>query len=132
MNREELGFTLVEVLIASAIVMLSMGVLLQLFGSGLDRIQRAGQTAHLLTVQRVIMHTFESINPAIQSEGKAESEGLSYTWKASLREPFRPLRGSEAYIKREIALFTISISVKTMRGKEYSFNFDQLGWRDVQ
>ena len=132
MNREELGFTLVEVLIASAIVMLSMGVLLQLFGSGLDRIQRAGQTAHLVTAQRVIMHTFESINPAIQSEGEAEAEGLSYSWKAELREPFKPMRGSEEYIKREIALFTISISVKTMRGKEYSFNFDQLGWRDVQ
>ncbi len=129
MNRREDGFTLIEVLIASAIIVVSLGVLLQLFASGLAHTQRAGQVAHLIAAQRSIVHTLEVVNPALRSEGKGVAEGLRYQWQASLRKPYRLMYDPGGSSRRDVALFALTVSVKTARGKTYRFTLDQLGWR---
>jgi len=131
-NNKQAGFTLIEVLIASAIIMASLGVLLQLFGSGLDRTLRAGQQAHLLTSQRVIVHVLEGVNPATHQQGRGVAEGLPYHWTANIREPFLKIQDPEGLVDREAALFTMTVNVQDARTGEYHFSFDQLGWRDLK
>jgi len=128
MNQRQDGFTLIEVLIASAIIMASLGVLMQLFGSGLERIQHAGQKAHMLASQRYIVHFLEDINPASQSDGKGVAEGLVFYWKASIQEPFHLIYGSEGAGQREVALYDIKVRLQTAQQKQFVFVIKQLGW----
>jgi len=132
MNKDnhESGFTLIEVLVASAIIMASIGVLMQLFASGLDRTQRAGKMAHLLTAQRVIVHELEVTNPAIQKSGKGVAEGLSYHWKASVSEPMRYVYDADGEHYRQVGLFEIQVTVMSVSGKSRVFFFDQIGWKN--
>jgi len=129
MSRRQDGFTLIEVLVASAIIVASLGVLLQLLSSGLERMQRAGQVAHLIAAQRTIVQTLEVVNPALQREGGGVAEGLRYHWQAAVREPYRSMYNPGGARKRDVALFALTVVVKTARGKTYRFTFDQLGWR---
>ena len=128
MNKES-GFTLIEVLVASAIIMVSIGILMQLFASSLGENKRAGQVSHSLIAERAIIRTLEGVNPALQTQGKGVSEGLSYRWHAVIHEPFLPIFDPEGFSGRKVALFTMIVDVHTMRGKKYHFNFEQLGWK---
>ena len=130
-ERCQTGFTLIEVLVASTILMLSIGVLLQLFSSGLDRNQRAGEQAHLLTSQRVIMHVLDGVNPAERTQGKGMAEGLAFSWQAVVQEPFRPVRDVQ-FGNRELALFAVTVEVETARGKHHRFVYTRTGWRATQ
>jgi len=126
------GFTLIEVLVASAILMMSLGILLQLFASALDREHRVGETAHLLTAQRLIIHTIEGINPAINPNGKGIAEGLHYHWNAVVMEPFKKIQSPQGSIQRELALFSVKIGIVDARGKQHRFNATHLGWRQIR
>jgi len=128
MNKES-GFTLIEVLVASAIIMVSIGVLMQLFASSLGQSKKTGQVAHLLTTERVIIHTLERVNPALQEKGEGLVEGLTYQWHAVVRDPFRPVFDPEGFSERKIALFTMMVDINTRRGRKYHFTYEQLGWK---
>ena len=80
-KQTESGFTLIEVLVASAIVIASIGVLLQLFASGLDRMHRSGTVAHRILLERQIVSELKSVNPAQQNSGKGSAEGWHYSWR---------------------------------------------------
>jgi len=128
--RKEAGFTLIEVLVASAILMMSIGVLLQLFGSGLDRVKRAGEVAHLLTAKRAIIHTLDGINPAAVSAGSGVAEGLRYSWKAVVEEPFQPLHQyGRTFIRYELALFAVAVDIERIGGKHHQFTYYRTGKR---
>jgi len=127
--RRELGFTLVEVLVASAIIMITIGVLMQLFASGLGQNKKAGQMAHLLIAERVIVHILEGVNPSVQNTGEGVAEDIHYQWDAVVGEPFVAVFDPEGFTKRKIALFTITVYLETISGKKYSFQYEKLGWQ---
>ncbi len=124
------GFTLIEVLVASTIVIISIGTLLQLFSAGLNQNQRVGQLAHLLSAQRTIMARIEQTNPAEQPKGQGIAMALAYQWKAEIIEPYQIIYEEEPLYPREIALFNITVKIKKPRGGTYLFNFHKLGWRN--
>jgi|LWDU01.1.fsa_nt_gi prepilin-type N-terminal cleavage/methylation domain-containing protein len=129
MNKQS-GFTLVEVLVASAIVIMSMGTLLQLFSSGLDRNYRVAEQAQLLVAQRSLVAMMDQVNPAAQKEGKGEIESLEYRWQATQSKPYQTIYEQESHFPRELALFNIEIQINKPRGDVYTFNLQQLGWRN--
>jgi len=130
-NRvSEQGFTLIEVLVASAIIMASIGVLMQLFASGLDRTQRAGQVAHLLLAERSIMHELEVINPALQRQGKGVAEGIHYRWKAHGEVAMAPIYDPDGKLNRQLGLFEVQVAMQNDRGKRSSFTLHLIGWKD--
>jgi len=126
--RRESGFTLIEVLVASAIIMSTIGVLMQLFASGLGQNKKAGQVAHLLIAERAIVHILEGVNPAVQDKGEGVAEGIRYQWHAVVREPFLPVFDPEGFAERKIALFTMMIDLDTKGDQKHSFQYTQLGW----
>jgi len=125
----ESGFTLIEVLVASAIIMASIGVLMQLFASGLDRTQRAGQVAHMLMAQRAIVHQLEMVNPADQKGGEGVAEGIHYRWKAKTLAPVVPMYDSDHRPWRQLGLFSLHVIMEHGSGKHREFNMKLVGWQ---
>jgi len=128
--KSQRGFTLIEVLVASAIVIMSIGTLLQLFTSGLYANQRIGEHAHLLTAQRTIAAQFDQTNPAQHQKGEGIAESLNYHWQVKRIEPYQTIYEAENDFPREIALFLIRVSLRKPRGGSYEFEIQQIGWRD--
>jgi len=130
-SSNEAGFTLIEVLIASAILMASIGVLIQLFGSGLDRVNRSGKAAHLLLAQKQIVVQLTDLNFAEISAGKGNVEGFQYTWKTTILEGFvmpeQIARAMTAY-----ALFTVTVTISMPGSRNYIFDIKRLGWKYVR
>jgi len=128
--RYESGFTLIEVLVASAIIMASIGVLMQLFASGLDRTQRAGQVAHLLTAQRTIAHELEMLNPAVQKQGEGVAEGIHYRWKVYREAVMKTVYDPDGKLSRQLGLFEVQVTMQHKRGKSRDFTLHLIGWKD--
>ncbi len=130
MTHHQNGFTLIEVLIASAIIMASLGVLLQLFGAGLSQTKKAGRIAHYLSAQRSVERQLLDINPALQKEGEGKAEGISYRWHAVKIEPFRSFYDPESAPGRLFALFRITVELELdVDGKSKQMEISQLGWK---
>jgi len=128
-HQQQGGFTLVEVLIASAIIMASLGVLLQLFGSGLSQTKKAGRTAHYISAQRTIERQLMDINPALQKDGKGNVEGIVYRWHAVRIEPFRVFYDRDIMPNRLFALFRITVELDAW-GKSKQMVISRLGWKN--
>jgi prepilin-type N-terminal cleavage/methylation domain-containing protein len=128
-NNKQQGFTLIEVLVASTIVIMSIGTILQLFSVGLDQNQRVAQLAHLLTAQRTVIARIEQINPAHQQKGQGAAAALSYQWEAKILQPYKKMYEEESFFPRELALFNINVQIEKPRGGVYQFDLQQIGWR---
>ncbi len=125
------GFTLIEVLIASAIAIASMGLLLQLFGSGLDRLNRVSLSAHRIVAEKEIINRLSTINPALSSKGKGVVEGLKYSWKVKQLKPYQhvsPTLGEIPY-PRYVALYQINIELIRQDGYKSQLEITRLGWK---
>jgi len=130
-RRHESGFTLIEVLVASAIIMASIGVLMQLFASGLDRTQRAGRVAHMLVAQRAIVHQLAMVNPADQKGGEGVAEGIHYRWEAKTLAPLVPMYDSDHKPWRQFGLFSLHVIMEYGSGKQRDFNMKLIGWQEM-
>lgn len=131
--KNQRGFTLIEVLVASTIVIMSIGTLLQLFSAGLNQNHKVGQLAHLLSAQRTITARLEQINLAKQQTGDGIAQGLNYQWKAKIDKPYRSIGGQdENKLTQKIALQTIFVQIEKPRGGKYLFDFQQLSWHFPQ
>src|SRR5690606_9238010 len=80
--KKQQGFTLIEVLVASAILIASMGVILQLFNAGLSSMHRAGHAQHQLLAQRHIYTALQLVNPSTDTARTGEIIGFQYQWDA--------------------------------------------------
>jgi len=127
------GFTLIEVLIAAAIAVASMGLLLQLFGSGLDRLNRVSLNAHRIIAEKEIINRLSTINPAQTSTGKGVVEGLEYSWEAKQLKPYKPVSPvwGETLYPRYVALYQINIELLREDGYRYYLEITRLGWKST-
>lgn len=125
----EAGFTLIEVLVASAIVITSMGVLMQLFGSGLDRLYRAGEHARIILAERQIVNALSRLNPASAAQGEGDIEGLHYRWKARPASPFLTMYDSTDTLRRQVAMYDVQVVVERPADGEVTFVLKRMGWK---
>ena len=120
-----------------AIVGASLGVILQLFASGLNHANKISQAAHRLTAQRLIIHALDMTNPAATPTGKGSAEGLTYHWTSTKVSPFRTVSsalGSQGHspIPHRVALFSIKVAIDVPWGKTVHFSITHIGWKPVQ
>ncbi len=130
-KSRERGFTLLEVLVASAILIASMGLLLQLFGSGLDRMHRVGEHAKLIMAEKEIYHRLSTLNPATATQGKGEVFGWPYNWTARQVEPYRIISEGlgEQTFPRYVALYALDVSLERPERPNLGLEYLRLGWR---
>jgi len=119
---------LIEVLVASAIVVASIGVLLQIFASGLDRIHRSGNVAHRILIERQIVSDLKAINPVLQHSGEGIVEGWNYRWRADKLTEFRAMQISGSLTTKKAALFNINVDLIQGEELEHTFELLLLGW----
>ena len=125
------GFTLVEVLVASAIGIASMGLLLSLFAGSLDRMSRVEAQSQRLIVEKEIVGRLSLVNPAATRSGKGTSGQWAYSWSAQPVTEFRKI--TDDLIGEtppgNVALFLIRIEMRAPRGKTVELNIRRLGRR---
>jgi len=128
-TSEEQGFTLIEVLVASAIVVASIGVLMQLFASGLDRMHRAGEHAHLILAERQIVNDLSQINPAGTARGEGDAEGFHYRWSAQAASSLLPIYDPEGLLHRKAAIYDVRVTIMRPDHGKAELTLKRLGWR---
>ena len=125
------GFTLIEVLVASAIGIASIGLLLSLFAGSLDRMSRVETQSQRLIVEKEIVGRLSLINPAATRTGKGSLGKWTYHWSS---QPLTEFRKTTDYFSsdstpRKVALFMINIRLGAANGKTVDIEIQRLGWR---
>lgn len=125
------GFTLIEVLVASAIGLASIGLLLSLFAGSLDRMSRVETQAQRLIVEKEIVGLLSLINPAKTRSGKGNMGKWTYDWRS---QPLTEFKETSAYFisesaPTEVALFVITIRLRAANKKTVDLEIQRLGWR---
>jgi len=128
-KNRELGFTLIEVLVASTIVFASIGILLQIFSSNLDKMHHSSIVAHRLLIEKLIVASLQDINPSLQSRGKGKVEGVSYQWSARPIVDFK--KSNTPFIKdvRVFAVYKVKVLLVGPKYIKYHFDVLLLGWK---
>ena len=107
--RGEGGFTLLEVLVAFAIMAVAMAAILQAFSGGLDATRRSQAAGEALSTARSLLDRVGAelpIVPGLRSGGSASSPSWSVRI-ARRKSPLDDLQESE----RSYALFDVVVSV---------------------
>ncbi|MCG8504410.1 MAG: prepilin-type N-terminal cleavage/methylation domain-containing protein [Sphingomonadales bacterium] len=80
----EQGFTLVEVLVAFAILALSLTVLYQLFGDSIGQTKRSDVRREALLIARSKLAEVSTLRPIVLGETTGDA-GAEFTWQARIR-----------------------------------------------
>jgi len=131
--RSHKGFTLIEVLVASAIVVAAMGLLLNLFASGLDRLHRVSLHSELIVSQKEINNRLSTLNPALEQSGQGDVSGLLFSWRTSQLSAFHAVSDvlGEENTLRKVALFKIDVTLETERSAKREWSLVRIGWREA-
>jgi len=121
------GFTLIEVLIAAAIITATIGVILQLFSSATMRTHKAASHAHLILAQKQIYQRLSALNLTTVSQGNGEIENLKYQWKAQAKTQQYPIHSNDFLIKK-ISRYLITVTLQLRNGKKQQLHWEQLAW----
>lgn len=131
-RRSSAGFSLLEVLVASAIAIASMAVIIQLFGAGLFQMDRVSASAQEILVQKEVANRLATLNPALANEGEGMVGPWQYHWSVRQIQEFKPVSPhfGEALVPRVVGLFEISVEAESRKGKRLDWQMTRVGWRD--
>ena len=126
------GFTLIEVLVASAIAIASIGILINLFAGSLDQLSRIENRAGQLVVEKEIVTRLSLVNPAKETAGQGEVGAWRYQWQSEPETEFRRLVDyfSSESPPRLIALFLVSVEIAGPGGTTKTLEIKRVGWKE--
>jgi len=94
------GFTLIEVLVASAIMISVFLMVFQIFSSSLWKMQRAEKASRLILVQKELVADLSVADFQHQKSSKGVLEGVTFLWRVSRER--RQKVGKEVYILYDV------------------------------
>lgn len=111
------GFTLIEVLVAFAILALALGVLLQVFSGGLEnaRVSEAYTTAALLAESKLAAVGAEEPLAEGQSEGRFDDR---FRWRVDVRPYEEGRSGAADPDAWPVSAFEVAVTVSWDQGDE--------------
>lgn len=83
MRRRQLGFSLLEVLVAFVILSLSLGVIMRLFSTSLRNIATTERSTHAVAVAESALAALGVETPLTEGESSGE-DGQGYRWRAQV------------------------------------------------
>ena len=135
--RRNKGFTLIEVLIASVIIITVLSLAAKSFSSARQSSGSAAETLRLLAPIPMIMDTVrEQIRSQVNSDniiGDGALDGVQYRWSAKLvstgapPDDFNVEQGHRIQYKPRYKLYAVELFVSSERKIE-SFEFKELAW----
>lgn len=126
------GFTLIEALVAVAILTISIAVVLQQFSGAMNQNYKAARIAHEMLVQKEISNRLKTKNPYELSPEKGKIAGINYEIHIKAISPFSDVNGLKhgQRIRWEAALYEITIVIWDSNGrKRKSMVINRVGWK---
>lgn len=96
MRRGEAGFSLLEVLVAFAILALSLGVLMDIFGGGLNNLDQSASYTRAVLVAQSRLAEFGATTPLRPGHDEGSID-QTYHWRADVTELQRSAFGAALY-----------------------------------
>jgi general secretion pathway protein I len=106
--QDEAGFTLLEVLVAFAILAVAMAAVLQAFGGGLDGARRSEELSQSLAVARSTLDRVGTELPIAPGLRSGEADGVA--WQVSIARRKSALDQLKD-VERPYALFDVVVTV---------------------
>lgn len=127
-NKGQLGFTLIEVLIALAIMSAGFVSIFQLFNQADLNNSRVRTIYEDKLAQNTIFSELSLINPADKLSGQEQLGEILYRWQCRPISPLMPMR-SESGTLDYIQLYNVVVSYQINTNQPVrEFSFDKLGW----
>lgn len=124
---DEAGFTLVEVIVALAMLSIGLTLVMSLFSTGLSRTGTAERVAGAVALAQSLMAQVGTSIP-LRTERRDGAEANGYRWRLAM-QPYRPAPGGDA---RPVELYQVSLEIGWPEGqgsRAYALSTLRLGPR---
>ncbi|WP_316181037.1 type II secretion system protein [Bradyrhizobium sp. SZCCHNRI1009] len=126
-DGDDAGFTLVEVLVALAMLSVGLALVMSLFSTGLSRTGMAERVAGAVALAQSLMAQVGNSIP-LRTETRDGAEANGYRWRLAM-QPYRPAPNSDA---RPVELYQVSVEIGWLEGQDprsYALSTLRLGPR---
>lgn len=127
-KNAQCGFTLIEVLVALAILSASFVSLFQLFNQANLNNSRVREVYSDNLAQNTIFAELNLINPAEKRQGQEQLGDITYRWQTNPVSPLMPMRTELGVSENYIQLYEIRIFYQIANQQTREFSFEKLGW----
>ncbi|CCE00698.1 type II secretion system protein [Bradyrhizobium sp. STM 3809] len=112
-DADEAGFTLVEVIVALAMLSLGLTLVMSLLSTGLSRAGMAERLAGAVSLAQSVLTQVGPVSP-LRIETREGTEPGGYRWQLAIH----PYRAASAEDSRMVELYQVSVQVGWMEGQE--------------
>ena len=130
MERQDSGFTILEALVAIAILAAALIPLLGMQSQFVDRIAAQERLQTRLSVQAALVSELEDVNFQLHRSGTINGPDYIAQWQAIPRgsaETTRIASGEPA--RFNLQLYNVNIAVKYPDGRQQDYSLPGLGWQ---
>ena len=111
--NDESGFTLVEVIVAFAMLSIGLTLVMSLFSTGLSRTAMAERVAGAVALAQSLMAQVGNSIP-LRTETRDGTEASGYRWRLAM-QPYRRAPGGDA---RLVELYQVSVEIGWLEGQD--------------
>ncbi|MGJ4973118.1 type IV pilus modification PilV family protein [Bradyrhizobium sp. HKCCYLRH1073] len=129
-DGDEAGFTLVEVLVALAMLSIGLALVMSLFSTGLSRTGMAERVAGAVALAQSLMAQVGNSIP-LRTETRDGTEANGYRWRLAM-QPYRSAPSGDA---RPVELYQVSVEIGWLEGQDsraYALSTLRLGPRTAR
>ncbi|MGJ4961320.1 type IV pilus modification PilV family protein [Bradyrhizobium sp. HKCCYLRH3061] len=112
-DEDEAGFTLVEVIVALAMLSLGLTLVMSLLSTGLARMGMAERLAGAVSLAQSVLAQVGTVIP-LRTEARDGTEASGYRWHLEV-QPYRPEKGGDA---RPVELYQVSVQIGWQEGQD--------------
>jgi prepilin-type N-terminal cleavage/methylation domain-containing protein len=129
---KNIGFTLIEVIVALAIIASAYTVLIELQGSSMTQLFKASNNNKKILIEKQIQESLVDKNFSIKSSGNGRILDAAYQWDAKKITQYKLVRSPEQDIPSDfqVALFQIKIQISYDNGEQWHSIIQQLSWKN--
>lgn len=127
----ESGFSVLEAMIAMAVLAAAFLPLLELQGKMLDTVGRLEQVDIRTHAMQESLKTIQTTNLSQQTSGELLARKFKIYWRTSQALPTRIVRLESGFPSRyEISIFDVFIKIEYKSGRIDEFSTKGLGWKE--
>lgn len=128
-TRQSRGFTLIEVVVALAILTAGFSVIFKLFQQSGITATRVVATQQQINAEQSVFSALKAINPAETSSGRDQAGDVSYQWQSNPISPLLQTRSSDGTSPYYVQLYKVTVEYQ-LNNQTNAFSFEQLGWSE--